>query len=161
MPTMKVIGWLVLLGFVLWCWSLIGADFVRTDAYEAHADAMRSGAIERGWLPREMPASATKILETYVIDTSEIWMRFNVDSDGIDELLDRCTASTVAGLPNKRRTLRNAPWWPVQLTTGNEVAAARGGWSLRSCPEMHHAQRPTLAGVAVNRASGTVWYWVN
>lgn len=158
---MKVVGLLAVLTFAFWCWSLTGLDLVRTEAYEAYSDASTSGAIESGWLPREMPVSAKKILETHDADTSEMWIRFTADAEGIEKLLDRCTASTAVELPNKRTIIRVAPWWPEPLTAGNEVAASGGQWTLHSCPEMRHAQQKVTAGVAVNRASGTVWYWVN
>jgi hypothetical protein len=108
-----------------------------------------------------MPVSAVKILETYDADTSAIWVRFTSGAEGIDKLLDRCTASTAVELPNKRATMRMAPWWPEPLTAGNEVAASGGQWRLHSCPAMLHAQQKVTAGVAVNRARETVWYWVN
>jgi len=45
---------------------------IETGRYDTYAQAKQEGALERGWLPELLPASAYDIFEKHNIDTNEI-----------------------------------------------------------------------------------------
>lgn len=143
----------------LGCSKLAGFSEVSSETYATHSEAVERKAFESGWLPEEMPKSAKKIVEVHSVDSGEMWVRFSSDGVDISRFTDECTTTPRYGLPDRRRTKRNASWWPEELTEGGDKKA-HGQWSLYFCPEMHHAQTVFPAGVAIDRLSHTVWYWV-
>lgn len=141
------------------CSKLAGFNEVSSETYATHSEAVERKAFESGWLPEEMPKSAKKIVEVHNIDSGEMWIRFTSDGVDISRFTDGCTTSPRYGLPDRRRTKRNASWWPGELTKGSDEESL-GQWDLYFCPEMHHAKTVFPAGVAIDRLSHTVWYWV-
>lgn len=152
--------WLFAILVLPGCSKLTGYNEVLTSSHAKYADASTQDGMRRGWLPRDLPPSATDIVEVHNIDSSETWIRFKYGQDGIDSLLRHCTAHPPPTLPDKRRTRRNVPWWPQPLVSGNEGATDVSRWELHSCPAMRHAGLKKPAGMAVERTSRTVWYWV-
>lgn len=143
----------------LGCSKLAGFSEISSGTYATHSEAVERKAFESGWLPEEMPKSAKQIVETHSIDSGEMWVRFSSDGADISRFTDECSNGPGYGLPDRRRTKRDASWWPVELTEGGDEKTL-GQWDLYSCPGMRHAKTVFPAGVAVDRPGRTVWYWV-
>lgn len=141
------------------CSRLAGFNEISSEKYATHSEAVERKAFESGWLPEEMPKSARQIVEVHSIDSGEMWIGFSSDGADISRFIGGCATSPRYGLPDRRRTKRNASWWPGGLTDGSDEKA-QGQWDLYFCPEMHHAKTVFPAGVAVDPLSHTVWYWV-
>ena len=58
--------------------SLFGCTEQIDETYATYADAERGGAVERGWVPAFVPASARNLDETHGLDTSKQTLRFNI-----------------------------------------------------------------------------------
>jgi hypothetical protein len=78
--------------------------------YPAYADAVADGAIERGWIPEWVPASAFDIYEKHDLDTNGQILLFTVPTKGKDWLPGHCQAVNLIRPP----TL-SATWWPKNI----------------------------------------------
>lgn len=140
------------------CSALSGSDGVVVGRYKDYANAVDSGVFEHGWLPQQIPKSATNIEEIHVIDSGEVWIRFEYDERDISLLTDECRPDSSITLPDARRSTTLVVWWPSVLTNG----AARdslSSWTLYSCPRMKHAASELPAGLALDRSADVAFYW--
>lgn len=71
---------MVLLAFTAWPSGCDDSEYM-TNYYRSYADAVSDGAIQRGWIPELVPASAFEISEQHDLDTNEIWIRFRTDPE--------------------------------------------------------------------------------
>jgi len=83
-----------------------------TAYYPKYEDALKAGAIKRGWIPEIIPKTATDIHEQHDIDTNEVWIRFDLPSAdknrlmaGMRKLTDREILNLRVGHPSR------ADWW--------------------------------------------------
>lgn len=140
------------------CSKAIFHDVV-TNEYETYSDASLNGAFESGWLPRALPPSARKIAEVHSVDSNEMWIRFSYSGEDLDQLLSGCVSQRTPELPDANRSHSNVPWWPAELVAADSMRSL-GRWAFFQCPKMLHASSFIAAGVAVERSSHSVWYWV-
>lgn len=132
---------------------------VSSSSYASFQEASSSGILESGWLPRNLPKSATDIVESHHIDNGELWVRFRYFDSDIETLLGGCLVDPSAQLPDKRRTKLDADWWPDGLTSGSDQALQRR-WKIYWCQNQIHAQTTMAAGVAVDPLEHVAWYWI-
>jgi hypothetical protein len=78
-------------------------------SYSTFAEAERSGAVEKGWIPAWVPSSATNIREMHDIDTNESMLAFTYESQGW-ELPAHCRQVSYSQVTAPRFS-RN--WWPA------------------------------------------------
>lgn len=89
--------------------------------YSDSVEAINSGAIERGWIPAFLPASAREIREKHNLDTNEVWVHFLIDDGSLADIKRSCHAAQLTGviLPRKE----SGDWWPSALVDGSQVQA--------------------------------------
>lgn len=69
--TWVVVKWLGLLSLIGACWLVFTAvDSTMHARYATAREAREDGAITRGWLPKELPASAFDISESHDLDSN-------------------------------------------------------------------------------------------
>lgn len=134
---------------------------VKTSRYASYEEASRSGALASGWLPKSLPRSATDIVETHNLDTSEIWVTFNLSSEDVQLFRQGCRYDPSTSLPNARRARSNTTWWTKEITEGKNEELSGGRWKILYCPTMNHAMRVIGAGVVIDLVGNVVWYWVD
>lgn len=78
-------------------------------SYSSFAEAKRSGAIDKGWIPAWIPSSATDIREMHDIDTNESMLTFTYDAQQSWELPADCQPVSYSQTTSPRFS-RN--WWP-------------------------------------------------
>lgn len=61
-----------------------------TKQYNAYHDALREGAIARGWIPHWIPRDATDIFEQHDIDTNETVIQLSAPAASILAIVRRC-----------------------------------------------------------------------
>jgi len=86
--------------------------------YKTFAEAQADGAIERGWLPTFLPASATDIRDVHNIDTNARWLAFHAP---IVDLRLMVQGFKTLSYAEARRTALPRPWrvggwWPPELS---------------------------------------------
>ena len=54
--------------------------------YTNYADVVKSGDLEKGWIPSFLPESAYDIYDKHNLDTNEIWIRFHFNKIDLTEL---------------------------------------------------------------------------
>ncbi|MBT2766950.1 hypothetical protein J7J08_04825 [Stenotrophomonas sp. ISL-67] len=141
------------------CSEISGVNDAVHGAYENYSAAAKSSAFENGWLPMQMPRSATRIEEIHNVDSGEIWIRFNYDGRDIKDLIGECSASSSVDLPDARRTTRLVAWWPEELTNPGRKNPS-SAWTLYYCSEMNHAGSSISAGIAIDASASLALYWV-
>jgi hypothetical protein len=70
---------------------LAGCSEQIVETYSTYADAQRAGAIERGWVPDFVPASARHIVDSHDLDTNRQTLQFAVPPSDVGPV--------VAGFP--------------------------------------------------------------
>ncbi|WP_372015496.1 hypothetical protein [Pseudoxanthomonas sp. 10H] len=90
--------------------GLSACAFERPESsYASLADAGRSGAVEKGWIPAWLPPEAVDIREVHDIDTNESMLAFSYDPRQGWRLSGHCQPVDVARVPSPRFSRR---WWP-------------------------------------------------
>lgn len=130
-----------------------------TNQYADYKEAEVDGALQRGWLPRNLPASAHGITETHNIDTNQIWVRFQFDRADIKSFLRQCAKAADLRLPSAARTKKMAAWWPEALTDKSGEQLPNTTQAYR-CSKMPHAKSKLDAGMVLDTQAQTAWYWV-
>lgn len=87
-------------------------------------EARSSGVVARGWVPSQLPESATGLRELHDTDTNEVWGTFRLPGNehALASTVARVEATQIAG-----HTVRppQVSWWPESLT-GKLPRRARG-----------------------------------
>ena len=78
-------GAVLVLVFIGLGWMYDREDMVRS--YETYSGAVQDRAIERGWIPAYIPATAQDIVEVHNIDTNRQWIRFTVPESNAREMV--------------------------------------------------------------------------
>ena len=125
---------------------------VVTEAYGTLGEAIGAGAVERGWLPRALPAGTREIRIAHDLDSNRRWGLFNFPQEEGEAL----RALVGAEIPFAGQTCRppaRIEWWPRLLRNqlDQERISATG---LRAYP----ARDGDLV-FAVNWNQGRAYYW--
>lgn len=136
-------------------WALGCADSsVHTATYASMAEARQAGAVERGWVPGNLPDNAYELRAAYdVDDASRRWGLFNfreADHAALRAILatgDVSIAGVAMDIPPR------IEWWPVQLRgrLDEERILATG---LQA-----HRSRDGALTLLVNWNQGRGYYW--
>jgi hypothetical protein len=86
--------------------------------YSSLAEARAAGALDRGWIPPSLPASATNLREVHDIDTNERWIAFTAP---LPELRAMILQLAPLSYEAARKTVVDRPWnarqgWPPELS---------------------------------------------
>lgn len=130
----------------------------QTCHYRTRADAERAGSFARGWLPADIPADATDIVESHNLDSNQMWVRFKLSATTPERLLQRCVVDSEVPLPPARQTRRTAKWWPKALTAGEGALPLASGRAYR-CSDLGRDRSVRPFGVLVDERGQQVWYW--
>ncbi len=119
--------------------SLVGCSEQMDETYSTYADAKRAGAIERGWIPAFVPASARDILDSHNLDTNRQTLQFTIPPSQIGPM--------VAGLRSVSAEEKKAA---AALSREHGLGAASEAYIV--CSE------PLNGALAVDRESGRAVY---
>jgi hypothetical protein len=116
-------------------------------------EARSSGAVARGWVPNDLPESATDLRERHDLDTNEVWgiLRLPATEHPSSITLRRVEASKITG--HAVRSPR-VSWWPEMLT-GNldgRVLEQHGF-------EFYSTLAPFEFWIAIDRNRGRGFFW--
>ena len=95
-------------------------------SYPTRADAEKSGAIARGWVPSIVPGGSTQIREMHNVDTNEVWGKFVFPSSSTETLRAALNEIDVSSFGGKVRPPK-VSWWLPALSgrlSDQEVRAA-------------------------------------
>jgi hypothetical protein len=129
----------------------MGCDDDFEESYATAGDARKAGAVDRGWIPAVIPASATNLRERHNVDTNEVAGTFRIPLGEVPELLARL--NNVGEGESVRGTRIHPEPWPEILKGELSQPRLQG--------EGIHLARDTERRVfAVNRNTGEVHYWL-
>ena len=127
-----------------------------TAYYPKYEDAVKDGAIERGWIPVIVPATATEIHEQHDLDTNNVWIRFsmqNLDRDRILSGLTRLSHEEILRIKSSKPY--NVDWWfegLIQQHPANDNALNAEIYAVK-CGGRKKGY------IAFDRTSQKVYYW--
>lgn len=130
-----------------------GCSDRQESSFASVKEARSSGSVARGWVPNELPESATDLRELHDSDTNEVWGTFRLPGgeQGPSVRLTRVDADKMNG--HMVRSPR-ASWWPEALT-GNVDSRVleKNGLELYSTPA------PFEFWIAIDRNGGRGFFW--
>lgn len=124
--------------------------------YPNYADAVRDGAVNRGWIPAFVPPSASEIHEAHDLDTNVQRLRFRVppsDARLVTRQMIPQTMSEIQALQEELETPSLSVPWPPELQNGGQSATMSLG--LFATPA---SDRPSFC-VAVEWTTGWIYAW--
>lgn len=119
--------------------SLAGCSEQMDETYATYADAQDAGAIERGWIPAFVPASARDITDSHNLDTNRQALQFTIPPSQVGPM--------VAGLPSVSAEDKRAA---AELSREHGLGAATDAYVV--CSD------PLNGALAVDRESGRAVY---
>jgi hypothetical protein len=123
----------------------------KTGIYATVAEARAAGAIERGWIPEGLPASATDLREAHHGDRQQ-WGVFAFPPTDIDAMR-RLVAAEITATPPACDPPGRLEWWPRILRSPLDVA------QLHSTGLRLHRSRDGRLTYAINWNQGRAYYW--
>lgn len=129
--------------------TFVGCDERRTSHSVDIAAARSSGVIDRGWVPRVLPESATNIEETHDLDTNAVWGTFDFP---IAEQSGWRASFVETNLSGKTVSPAAQVQWPAFLTgTVSQENVRRAGY------ESYLADDGTV--FVINGNQGHAYFW--
>lgn len=123
--------------------------------YPTYADAAREGALQRGWLPAFVPASAYEIYEVHDLDTNAQRIRFRVPPSDAPSLTRQMVPRSLPQI-HELQSLHRPPSlsipWPRELEAERETTTSLGLFVASA------SDKQTLC-VAVEWVTGLVHAW--
>lgn len=119
--------------------SLVACNEQMEETYTTYADAQDAGAIERGWIPAFVPASARDITDSHDLDTNRQTLQFTIPPSHVGPM--------VAGLPSVSAEDHRAA---AELSREHGLGAATDAYVV--CSD------PLNGALAVNSESGRAVY---
>jgi hypothetical protein len=144
-----------LAGALLLALSACGYSDAITNAYATRAEAEQAGAVERGWVPRGLPASTTDLREAHSDEGGRVWGLFSFapeDAGAVRALLQP-ESITAQGL--RPEIPARIEWWPVLLR------GTLDGEKLKSAGLAAHRSTDGRFVMIVNWKQGRAYYWTN
>jgi hypothetical protein len=126
-------------------------DVVST--YPTYADAVRDGAVERGWLPAFVPADAFAIREVHNLDNNAQWLRFSVPANRISAMAQG--AQWIPRDGTRARHRRPPRWsgsWPASRSGAAPPQPSVSSFTWTGAQDRHWC-------IEVNRAERMVYAW--
>ena len=122
--------------------------------YNDLSAATKDGAVQRGWVPDFLPASAFQIHERHNISTNEVWMSFGFGPKDTDFLSKSCTRVP----PDKIALPRGfGKWWPASLTPGSPQLPSYDFY--RCADTLVDRAHKAVGWLAIDAYKSIAYYW--
>jgi hypothetical protein len=130
-------------------------------SYASYADALKDGAVKRGWVHDFVPSSAVDIRESHNLDTNEQWLTFRFDAADRLKMQEKLKPLTMSGLsfPQNQSTHKR-PWWPGDLQAPSDTLPKK--YDLFSCQytiSSGGGSETCTAFVAIEKGRPRAWCW--
>jgi hypothetical protein len=121
--------------------------------YADRADAETNTLFNRGWMPRDMPATMNNIRIRTNVDFGHAWATFQTDQNGVDTIRERYEAVSPDKVfePGKSQV----DWWPDNLKTESDLDETH--LELFSCGRRSGFKED--AYLALDPETFQVYYW--
>lgn len=135
-----------------------GADeYDDFNEYAAYADAVNDGAIEHGWIPPIVSASAFNISESHNLDSNAVWIHFEFDKADRENMISQSRSIQMKEVrfPHRFAT-RLREWWPKDLLRPS--SSAQDKYDLYRF-DYARGQMQMHGYLAVSVSVPEAWYW--
>ena len=134
---------------------VMSRDMIVHEYYATYSDMLEDNALERGWVPKLLPQSATEIRETHCIERGDQWIRFRFEPSDKGEMLAMVTpvARDVIPLPPHGPTIM-CSWWPNTL-----LDSSKSGELSNYKFYKYKSTRSNLGYLAIEIDKPRAWYW--
>jgi hypothetical protein len=132
-------------------WS-VGCSDRREASFATPKEARNAGAVAKGWIPGDLPDSATELREVHDVDTNEVWGTFRLYTNEPGTIgLSRIEASRING--HSVRAPR-VTWWPEKLSGSLDARSLeKDGF------ELYAARGQTEFWIAINQQTHQGFFW--
>jgi hypothetical protein len=135
---------------------LLACSERQTNHYPKYEDAVKDGAINRGWLPEIVPATAIEIYEQHDLDTNDVWIRFTLSSSERESIIRNLNIlSHKEIIEIKLRNPSSVNWWfegVIQQSPENDNALNANIYAVKCFGGRN-------GYIAFDRTSQKVYYW--
>lgn len=128
-----------------------GPDLTDENFYSDLSAAEQDGAIERGWIPDNLPPSSREIREFHDLDSGASWITFTVDGKELSEYVRSCVDGTGSVIVDERSRKR-VSWWPAALASADTAMDA--GFTALICTSDDDG---STYSIFVKEEEGSVW----
>ncbi len=133
--------------------SACGYGDVVTNTYATRAEAEQAGAVDRGWVPRGLPASTKDMREAHSDTSGRAWGLFSFVPEEADTLRALLRPEPIPAQGLRPEIPARIEWWPVLLrgTLDGERVTSAGLDAYRSTDGR--------VVMIVNWKQGRAYYW--
>jgi hypothetical protein len=138
---------------LVWCLLLTACSGIQlqTGVYQTLEEARLAGAIDHGWVPRGLPASASDLREGH-LHNGQLWGVFSFEA-ARRAALEALVATEITGGTVECDPPGRLEWWPPILRSPIDLERVRlTGFRL-------YRGRDGQLTFAVNWAQGRAYYW--
>jgi hypothetical protein len=133
------------------------------DAFYKNIDeAIKHGAIERGWIPNVLPRSSYEIYEWHDLDTNIVRLKFKFDKKDINELVAQIEEVKPDEINAVVFPSPNISWWPRELTKDSIINGPSGLGIYKYNRVLQFAdnrQQPVPGFFVIDWNSNIAYYW--
>lgn len=130
-----------------------GNHNVNTDSFGTMKEARDRGAVERGWVPSNLPEGAYELRAAYDLDSGRRWGILNFRPEDADALRGILAPDEISVVGTKMQIPARIEWWPIALRSELDAEQLKAT-GLRT-------YRATSGDFvfAVNWPQGRAYYW--
>ena len=126
---------------------------VQTMTYASFAEARSAGAVEKGWVPADLPEAAYELRAAYAVAGWERWGLFNFRKEDEPALRAILEPAEISLAGTRMEIPGRIEWWPVilrgELDADRIVTTGLRGYRARSGDRVF----------GVNWSQGRAYYW--
>jgi len=124
-----------------------------TNAYATKAEAEQSGAVDRGWVPRGLPASTHDLREAHSPQGGRIWGLFNFAPEEGDALRALLQPGEIPATGLRPGMPPRIEWWPILLRGTLDAD------QIKTASLQPYRSKDGALVIVVNWKQGRAYYW--
>ena len=124
-----------------------------TNVYATKGEAEQAGAVERGWIPRGLPASTHDLREAHSTAGRRAWGLFSFAPEDADALRALLAPNEIPAEGLRPGIPARIEWWPVLLRSTLNAE------QIKSAGLQPYRSKDGALVVIVNWKQGRAYYW--
>ena len=124
-----------------------------TNAYATKAEAEQSGAVDRGWVPKGLPASTHELREAHSPEGNRIWGLFNFEPREGDALRALLQPEEIPATGLRPAIPPRIEWWPLLLR------GTLNADQIKTASLQLYRTKDGVLVMVVNWKQGRAYYW--
>lgn len=128
--------------------------------YKNIDEAIKHGAIERGWIPNVLPRSSYEIYEWHDLDTNIVRLKFKFDKKDMQGLTAKIKEVNPAEIENIEFPRIGVKWWPKNLNKNSFTQPNLKIYKYDKVIEYSDKRQKTVPSFfVIDWTSNVAYYW--